>query len=192
VPVRPVVHYAMGGVHTDIDGATPIPGLFAAGEVACVSINGANRLGSNSLPELFVFGTRAGRAAAWYTLRAKEPTQAVVAQAADERRRLEDDVLGREGGEDRISAIRTAMQSTMEDSAGIYRSGDSLAKGPDALPEPRGRLPRPRDSFSSLPHTRQVKGSSRNQQQKGHGQPAQNCLRRPGSRRRRLCRRGYH
>ena len=73
VPVRPVVHYAMGGVHTDIDGATPIPGLFAAGEVACVSINGANRLGSNSLPELFVFGTRAGRAAAWYTLRAKEP-----------------------------------------------------------------------------------------------------------------------
>ncbi|MET0642429.1 MAG: fumarate reductase (quinol) flavoprotein subunit [Jiangellaceae bacterium] len=142
VPVRPVVHYAMGGVHTDIDGATPIPGLFAAGEVACVSINGANRLGSNSLPELFVFGTRAGRAAAWYTLRAKEPTQAVVAQAADERRRLEDDVLGREGGEDRISAIRTAMQSTMEDSAGIYRSGDSLAKGADALRELQERLPR--------------------------------------------------
>ena len=142
VPVRPVVHYAMGGVHTDIDGATPIPGLFAAGEVACVSINGANRLGSNSLPELFVFGTRAGRAAAWYTLRAKEPTQAVVAQAADERRRLEDDVLGREGGEDRISAIRTAMQSTMEESAGIYRSGDSLAKGADALRELQERLPR--------------------------------------------------
>ena len=142
VPVRPVVHYVMGGVHTDIDGATPIPGLFAAGEVACVSINGANRLGSNSLPELFVFGTRAGRAAAWYTLRAKEPTQAVVAQAADERRRLEDDVLGREGGEDRISAIRTAMQSTMEDSAGIYRSGDSLAKGADTLRELQERLPR--------------------------------------------------
>ena len=142
VPVRPVVHYVMGGVHTDIDGATPIPGLFAAGEVACVSINGANRLCSNSLPELFVFGTRAGRAAAWYTLRAKEPTQAVVAQAADERRRLEDDVLGREGGEDRISAIRTAMQSTMEESAGIYRTGDSLAKGADALRELQERLPR--------------------------------------------------
>ena len=46
----------MGGVHTDIDGATPMPGLFAAGEGACVSINGANRLGSNSLPELLVFG----------------------------------------------------------------------------------------------------------------------------------------
>ena len=64
VPVRPVVHYMMGGVHTDIDGATPITGLYAAGEVACVSINGANRLGSNSLPECLVFGARAGRAAA--------------------------------------------------------------------------------------------------------------------------------
>jgi fumarate reductase flavoprotein subunit len=142
VPVRPVVHYVMGGVHTDIDGATPIAGLFAAGEVACVSINGANRLGSNSLPELFVFGTRAGRAAAWYTLRAKEPSHAVTAQAKDERRRLEHDLLGREGGKDRISAIRAAMQSTMEESAGIYRSGDSLTKGAETLRELQERLPR--------------------------------------------------
>ncbi|HEX6051373.1 MAG TPA: FAD-binding protein, partial [Gemmatimonadaceae bacterium] len=66
IPVRPVVHYMMGGIHTDIDGATPLAGLYAAGEAACVSINGANRLGSNSLPELLVFGTRAGRAAAEY------------------------------------------------------------------------------------------------------------------------------
>jgi fumarate reductase flavoprotein subunit len=142
VPVRPVVHYVMGGVHTDIDGATPIAGLFAAGEVACVSINGANRLGSNSLPELFVFGTRAGRAAAWYTLRAKEPSHAVTAQAKDERRRLEHALLGREGGKDRISAIRAAMQSTMEESAGIYRSGDSLTKGAETLRELQERLPR--------------------------------------------------
>ena len=60
IPVRPVVHYMMGGVHTDIDGATPLAGLYAAGETACVSINGANRLGSNSLPECLVFGARAG------------------------------------------------------------------------------------------------------------------------------------
>ena len=60
IPVRPVVHYMMGGVHTDLNGATPLKGLYAAGEVACVSINGANRLGSNSLPELLVFGARAG------------------------------------------------------------------------------------------------------------------------------------
>jgi fumarate reductase flavoprotein subunit len=142
VPVRPVVHYVMGGVHTDIDGATPIAGLFAAGEVACVSINGANRLGSNSLPELFVFGTRAGRAAAWFTLRAKEPSHAVTAQAADEQRRLEHHLLGRQSGQERIAAIRTAMQTTMEECAGIYRSGDSLAKGADTLRELQERLPR--------------------------------------------------
>ena len=64
IPVRPVVHYTMGGIHTDIDTATPLPGLFAAGECACVSINGANRLGSNSLAEILVFGARAGRSAA--------------------------------------------------------------------------------------------------------------------------------
>ena len=58
IPVRPVVHYMMGGIHTDIEAATPLPGLFAAGECACVSINGANRLGSNSLTELLVFGAR--------------------------------------------------------------------------------------------------------------------------------------
>ena len=73
VPVRPVVHYMMGGVSTDIHGATPLAGLFAAGEVACVSINGANRLGSNSLPELLVFGARAGRAAAEYVASAPDP-----------------------------------------------------------------------------------------------------------------------
>ena len=63
IPVRPVVHYTMGGIDTDIDAATSVDGLFAAGECACVSINGANRLGSNSLTELLVFGARAGQAA---------------------------------------------------------------------------------------------------------------------------------
>src|SRR5712664_3360402 len=86
IPVRPVVHYMMGGVHTDINGATPLPGLYAAGEAACVSINGANRLGSNSLPECLVFGARAGRAAAEYAASATaEPSIPVGAQAADER-----------------------------------------------------------------------------------------------------------
>src|SRR5438552_16954837 len=63
IPVRPVVHYMMGGVSTNIHGATVLPGLFAAGECACVSLNGANRLGSNSLTELLVFGARAARSA---------------------------------------------------------------------------------------------------------------------------------
>src|SRR6266481_5100739 len=82
IPVRPVIHYMMGGVSTDIDGATPLPGLFAAGEVACVSINGANRLGSNSLPELLVFGARAGKAAAEFASSAKPPAASVPPPSA--------------------------------------------------------------------------------------------------------------
>src|SRR6187431_1987714 len=93
IPVRPVVHYMMGGVHTDINGATPLPGLFAAGEVACVSINGANRLGSNSLPELLVFGARAGKAAAEYASHEAPISTHVPAQLHDEHRRLERDLL---------------------------------------------------------------------------------------------------
>jgi fumarate reductase flavoprotein subunit len=133
VPVRPVVHYMMGGVHTDMDGATPIHGLYAAGEAACVSINGANRLGSNSLPECLVFGARAGRAAAEYAAAAPTPGTAVMAQASDEQRRLERDLLSRPGGPDRIAVIRAEMQQVMEESAGIYRNGDALAKAAEAL-----------------------------------------------------------
>jgi fumarate reductase flavoprotein subunit len=133
IPVRPVVHYMMGGVHTDIHGATPLAGLYAAGEVACVSINGANRLGSNSLPELLVFGARAGQAAAEYAARASGPGPAVLAQAQDERNRLERDLLHRDGGRERISGIREEMQETMEQGAGIYRSAGSLAKAADTL-----------------------------------------------------------
>ena len=135
IPVRPVVHYMMGGVHTDIDGATPLAGLYAAGETACVSINGANRLGSNSLPECLVFGARAGRAAAEYAATAPDPPASILAQAADEVRRIESDVMGSIPREDAVSAIRDEMQATMEDSAGIYRTGPAMAKG---LAELRG------------------------------------------------------
>jgi fumarate reductase flavoprotein subunit len=145
VPVRPVVHYMMGGVDTDIHGATPVEGLFAAGETACVSINGANRLGSNSLPECLVFGARAGRAAARYAedaARVPGPPAVVERQAADEVRRIERDLLHRDPGEERVSTLRTQMQQAMEDSAGIFRSGESLTKGADALRELQCRLGR--------------------------------------------------
>lgn len=135
IPVRPVVHYMMGGVHTDSRGATPLAGLYAAGEVACVSINGANRLGSNSLPECLVFGARAGRAAAEAAADTAGPGPAVQAQAEDERRRIEVELLQREGGRERLSAIREEMQDTLEEGAGIYRSADSLAKAATALAE---------------------------------------------------------
>ena len=140
IPVRPVVHYMMGGVSTDITGATPLPGLYAAGEVACVSINGANRLGSNSLPECLVFGARAGQAAAEYVAGASDPRPAALAQARDERRRLEQEILHRDGGREPISAIREEMHATMEDGAGIYRSRDSLVKAADKLRDLQERL----------------------------------------------------
>ncbi|TXK39770.1 fumarate reductase (quinol) flavoprotein subunit [Nonomuraea sp. C10] len=135
IPVRPVVHYMMGGVHTDLDGATPVAGLYAAGETACVSINGANRLGSNSLPEILVFGRRAGIAAAEFarTHREGEPP-AVRSQGDDERRRLTRAREGRANGE-RVAVLREEMQHTLEGAAGIYRGGDVLAKAADTLAE---------------------------------------------------------
>jgi fumarate reductase flavoprotein subunit len=143
IPVRPVQHYMMGGVHTDIEGATGLAGLYAAGEVACVSINGANRLGSNSLPELLVFGRRAGVAAAGFAATGRgEPGATVRAQAADERRRLERDLLSLREGRERIADVRTEMQHTMEGCTGIYRDAESLVKGADKLRELRERLGR--------------------------------------------------
>jgi fumarate reductase flavoprotein subunit len=140
VPVRPVVHYMMGGVSTDIDGATPLAGLYAAGETACVSINGANRLGSNSLPECLVFGARAGRAAAEYASAAGGTPSAVEAQANDEVRRLEHDLLGKGPGTESIAAIRDEMQATMEDAAGIFRTGPEMVKGANRLAELQDRV----------------------------------------------------
>ncbi len=135
VPVRPVVHYMMGGVHTDINGATLLPGLYAAGEVACVSINGANRLGSNSLPELLVFGARAGRAAAEFASKHGAPSPAILAQAVDENSRLRKQLLEKTGGRERIATIRDEMQKAIENGAGIYRTGNSLREAVTKLRE---------------------------------------------------------
>jgi fumarate reductase flavoprotein subunit len=141
IPVRPVVHYMMGGVHTDINGATSIPGLFAAGEVACVSINGANRLGSNSLPELLVFGARAGKVAAAFASQQREATPAALLQAEDEKRGLEA-LLGKTDGRERISTLREEMQKIMEKSVGIYRTGPSLEEAETKLADLQDRFTR--------------------------------------------------
>ena len=135
IPVRPVVHYMMGGVSTDINGATPLAGLFAAGEVACVSINGANRLGSNSLPECLVFGARAGRAAARFAEEQKAPGGDVLAQAIDEQRRLESQYLHKTDGGERIATIRDEMQKAVEGGAGIYREEGTLKQAATRLRE---------------------------------------------------------
>jgi fumarate reductase flavoprotein subunit len=123
----------MGGIHTDIQGATPAPGLYAAGEVACVSINGGNRLGSNSLTELLVFGARAGQAAAAFAAKQKKANQSVLGQARVEQKRLERDFLRKTGGEERLATLRDEMQGIMEDCAGIYRTGAALQEASHKL-----------------------------------------------------------
>ncbi|HYN10562.1 MAG TPA: fumarate reductase (quinol) flavoprotein subunit [Vicinamibacterales bacterium] len=140
IPVRPVVHYMMGGVHTDLNGATPLEGLYAAGEAACVSINGANRLGSNSLPELLVFGARAGRAAAAYAREQQPPGRHLLAQALDEQTRLQEQFLQKSGGHEPIADLREEMQKIMEQCAGIYRVGESLARASGKLQQLQDRF----------------------------------------------------
>ncbi len=133
IPVRPVVHYMMGGISTDIHGATPVPGLYAAGEAACVSINGANRLGSNSLTELLVFGARAGRAAAAFAAGQKAPDPVLGAQAHDEEVRLNETFRPGARGTERIATLRAEMQQATEESAGIYRTEGLLKKAAEKL-----------------------------------------------------------
>ncbi len=126
VPVRPVVHYMMGGIHTDINTATPIAGLYAAGECACVSINGANRLGSNSLGELLVFGARAGRFAAEHAKTAQAPRDVLITrQAADAEGRIKA-LFKRTGGKQRVASLRREMNHALEEGCGIYRDEKSL------------------------------------------------------------------
>jgi fumarate reductase flavoprotein subunit len=134
IPVRPVVHYMMGGVDTDSVGRTPLPGLYASGETACVSINGANRLGSNSLTECLVFGARVGREAAENALEAgAQAGEPAVRQAEAEQDRLVATYLDRQAGSERISTIRSDLQTAMERGAGVFRTEESLKEAVEAV-----------------------------------------------------------
>ena len=141
IPVRPGQHYMMGGVHTDMHGFTGMPGLYAAGEVACVSMNGANRLGSNSLTECLVFGAAAGRAAAGYAVKMESPSfgNPVQGEVMMEEKRIFDQILKHEQGE-RISSVRTEMQNGMEKHVGIYRDENSLKEGCRIIGDLKTRL----------------------------------------------------
>jgi len=141
IPVRPGQHYMMGGVHTDIHGYTGLPGLYAAGEMACVSMNGANRLGSNSLTECLVFGAEAGIRAAQYATRQGSPSfgNPVQGLAMEEEKRIYDRVLKHEKGE-RISTIRTEMQKVMEEHVGIYRDKNNLKQACSLIGDLKQRM----------------------------------------------------
>jgi succinate dehydrogenase / fumarate reductase flavoprotein subunit len=144
IPVLPTAHYAMGGIPTDVDGrvladggGALYEGLYAAGECACVSVHGANRLGTNSLVDLVVFGRRAGRHLSAYLADAPPPPPAEVALAAAGRdlERLRD---GRRGPS--AALIRERMQVAMMEKVGIYRNGSDMAAAVDLLQQLRAEF----------------------------------------------------
>jgi succinate dehydrogenase / fumarate reductase flavoprotein subunit len=124
VPVRPGAHYHMGGVDTDNDGATELTGLYAAGEAACVSVHGANRLGGNSLMETITFGRRAGRAAAEWAL--SHTTIDVPASVEQDAERELKAMLDVDAGE-RPWQIRDDLGSSMLENFGVFRREDQMA-----------------------------------------------------------------
>jgi fumarate reductase flavoprotein subunit len=141
IPVRPVVHYMMGGIHTDIDAATPLAGLFAAGECACVSINGANRLGSNSLTEILVFGARAGRGAVEHVRSGgKDVDRKAIEEQAGEAQKRVAALFQRTDGKETVVGLRKEMNHVMESGAGIYRSKESLEEACETIGELRRRF----------------------------------------------------
>ena len=125
LPVRPVCHYMMGGLDVDIDGATRIRGLWAAGEAACVSINGANRLGANSTAECLVWGRLTGAAAAHHA-EGKPAVAAPKEGILEEEKRIFDGIFRRRGGTNPYDVMR-AVQSAMEEGAFVFRTGEGLA-----------------------------------------------------------------
>ncbi|MBT4702250.1 MAG: fumarate reductase (quinol) flavoprotein subunit [Rhodospirillaceae bacterium] len=126
VPVRPVIHYTMGGIDTDRHARTPLDGLFAAGECACVSINGSNRLGSNSLTECLVFGRESGKRVIDQIGTTNAPDATVVKQQRDKSQGEMADLFMRENTGESVAGLRREMNDTMEIGAGIYRSAESL------------------------------------------------------------------
>jgi fumarate reductase flavoprotein subunit len=148
IPVRPVVHYMMGGIDTDLDGATRLPGLYAAGECACVSINGANRLGSNSLSELLVFGARAACAASTFSRQhGALATEEMKARAAAVERRI-GERFARGGGET-IAGLRQELNDALESGVAIERDEPGLRQACTAIAELKQRLERLRLSDAS-------------------------------------------
>ena len=141
VPVRPAMHRPIGGIQVDLQGSVAaVAGLFAAGECACPGVNGANRLGGNTLLESAVFGRRAGEAAAAYA-RTTSVNRVPEPLVGDEEKRLKD--LGaRTGGEDSIGSVRSELATTMHDKVGLHRDSTGLQQALDKINELKDRYRR--------------------------------------------------
>jgi len=125
VPIMPGMHYMMGGIKTDVDGRTRVPGLYAAGECACVSVHGGNRLGANSLLDTVVFGHRSGNHAAEISRDMDYKTFNVEAWAENEEQRIKA-MLDRPANGDRVARIRLDMGVTMNQHLGVYRNEEGM------------------------------------------------------------------
>ncbi len=125
IPITPGMHYIMGGIKTDVDGSTRVPGIYAAGECACVSVHGGNRLGANSLLDTIVFGHRAGNHAAEVSRNMEYKSFNVEAWAESEEQRIRG-MQARDRNGDRVAKIRLDMGNTMNRHMGVYRNEDGM------------------------------------------------------------------
>jgi len=138
IPIRPAAHYSMGGIKANINAETPIAGLYAAGECSCISVHGANRLGTNSTAECLVFGAVAGEEAAKYATKSMIREISKEKLSAEEKR-VYDGILGSEGSE-RVPNIRDEMRRVMNENVWIYRKGDMLKEALKKIRELKQRF----------------------------------------------------
>ena len=139
IPVRPAVHYTMGGILVDGKCASPLAGLFAVGECSSVGIHGANRLGSNSLAELCVFGKVAGEEAAKFAKASAPVNGTQLRKHADHAAKRALHFVHHANGTERIATLRREMAETMERGCGIYRTGEEMQRTCDTLADLRRR-----------------------------------------------------
>ena len=140
IPIHPVAHYSMGGIETDIDGATRVLGIWAAGEAACVSLHGANRLGSNSTAECLVWGGIAGAEIAEKLRDLPTPPHLGKDRLAAAQHHVED-ILARKGDQD-LYALRQELRATMDRHVGVYRSGEGLTEALETVRDIKQRAVR--------------------------------------------------
>jgi succinate dehydrogenase / fumarate reductase flavoprotein subunit len=141
IPITPGMHYAMGGIKADVDGRTRVPGLYAAGECACVSVHGGNRLGANSLLDTVVFGHRAGNHASQVARGMEYRSFNVEAWVEKEEQRIRG-LLAREANGDRVASIRRDMGMSMNRHVGVYRNEDGMREALSTIGQLKERYSR--------------------------------------------------
>jgi len=138
IPCRPVAHYSMGGIETNIKGSTRVKGIWAAGEAACVSLHGANRLGSNSTAECLVWGKITGAETGSYCKELQKPVPVPEDKVSAEHKRLFEDLMSGSGTEN-LYDIRRELRSCMDVNVGVYRTGQELTRALEKIQELRKR-----------------------------------------------------